>query len=109
MIFHASQIVGLIEIQSIDGAECVSALGAEGKNLGELLSWLSGGADCPPDGETDLAPSPATATSGPVNRLATLIGGGAERALVADLASLESDLADATVRLRLSLLAATAG
>jgi hypothetical protein len=107
MIFQASQIVGLIEIETASdaGSECLVALGREEQSLGELLAWLTGPMDRPLAG--DDAAEPAVA-AGPTNRLAGRVATSAVSLLNADLEKLETDLVDAATQFRLKLTAIAA-
>jgi hypothetical protein len=107
MIFSASQIVGLIEIETASnaGSECLVPLGREEQSLGELLAWLTGTMARPLVG--DDAADPAAA-AGPTNRLAGRIAAGPVSLLNADLEQLETDLVDAAAQFRLRLTAIAA-
>ena len=104
MLFATSQIVGLIEIETLDSTRSgrLIALGHEEDSLAELLTWLTldAGPARPGDSADEL---PSTA---PVHRLSSLLHLAAE-CLPADLDQLRIDLADATARLRLRLAAAS--
>ena len=104
MIFSASQIVGLIEIETASdaGSEGLVALGREEQSLGELLAWLTRTMARPLVGD-DAAEQAAAA--GPTNRLAGLAAAGPVSLLAADLERLETDLVDAAAQFRLSLTA----
>ncbi len=104
MVFSASQIVGLIEIEtaSIAGSECLVALGLEEQSLADLLAWLTGAIARPAVGDA-AADRPSAA--GPVNRLAGLIAADSEPRLAADLTQLQTDLADAVAQFQLKLTA----
>ena len=108
MIFSASQIVGLIEIESPAGAESGSlvALGREELSVGELLAWLTGAIERPPMGDDSAVGTPA---AGPINRFAGLVGIEPAPLLAADLGQLETDLAAAMAQFRLKLTAFSAG
>ncbi|HEX4144017.1 MAG TPA: hypothetical protein VHY91_10820 [Pirellulales bacterium] len=100
MNFSASQIVGLIEIETSAGAgsECLVPLGREERSLAELLAWLTGPIARPLVGD-DAAEVAATPSS--ANRLAGLVAPGP--VLDADLVQLETDLVDAAAQFRLRL------
>jgi hypothetical protein len=102
MIFPASQIVGLIEIETADdaGSECLVALGCEEQSLGELLVWLTGTMARPTLGDDAVQSSAAT---GLTNRIAGLTATGPVSLLPADLERLATDLIDAAARFRQSL------
>ncbi|HEY1785026.1 MAG TPA: hypothetical protein VGG30_05725 [Pirellulales bacterium] len=106
MIFSASQIVGLIEIEteSGTGSECLIPLGHEEPSLGELLSWLTGPMARPL--VADHAAEPAV-TASPTNRLTGRAVAGPVALVNADLEQLETDLADAAAQFRLRLTAIT--
>jgi hypothetical protein len=107
MIFSASQIVGLIEIETATnaGLEGLVPLGREEQSLGELLAWLTGPMARPLVG--DDATDPAVA-AGPANRLAGWVAAGPVSLLNADLEQLETDLVDAAAQFRLRLTASAA-
>jgi hypothetical protein len=105
MLFAPSQIVGLIEIETLDSVRpgCLVAMGHEDESLSELLAWLThdAGATRPSDSADPLPPAAA-----PVRRLSGLLHLAGE-CLPADLEQLRIDLADATAHLRLRLAAAS--
>jgi hypothetical protein len=107
MIFSASQIVGLIEIETTGNADSrgLVAVGREELSLAELLAWLTEPIARPLVG--DDAPEPAV-ESGPTNRLAGLIATGPVSLLNADLEQLKTDLVDAAAQFRLRLTAIAA-
>jgi len=104
MNFSASQIVGLIEIETASnaGSECLTPLGREEQSLADLLAWLTGPIARPIVGD-DTAPLAAAA--GPTNRLAGTLAQGSVSLINADLEQLETDLVDAAAKLRLRLTA----
>jgi hypothetical protein len=104
MNFSASQIVGLIEIEtaSLAGSECLVPLGREEQSLAELLAWLTGSIAMPVVGD-DAAELAAAA--GTTNRLAGLVAHGPGSLLNADLEQLKTDLVDAAAQFRLRLTA----
>ncbi len=104
MIVSASHIVGLIEIETPNGAGSGSlvALGREELSVGELLAWLTGAMARPivgDDGAEESSPG------GPVNRFASRLAPESAFLLAADLNQLETELADATAQFRLRLTA----
>ena len=107
MNFSASQIVGLIEIETASdaGSECLVALGREEQSLGELLAWLTGTMARPRVGDDAAELAEA---AGPTNRLAGLVAAEPATLLAADLGRLETDLVDAAAQFRLSLMAIAA-
>jgi hypothetical protein len=102
MILPASQIVGLIEIETASNADSGSlvALGLEELSLGELLAWLTEPIARP---LVDADSAELAATVGPTNRLTGRIAAGPVSHLNADLRQLETDLVEAALQFRLRL------
>jgi hypothetical protein len=107
MIFSASQIVGLIEIETASnaGPESLVPLGRVEQSLGELLAWLTGPMARPVVGDDAAGPVVA---AGPTNRLAGWVATSPVSLLNADLQQLETDLVDAAAQFRLRLTAIAA-
>jgi hypothetical protein len=108
MIVSASQTVGLIEIETPNGAGSGSlvALGREELSVGELLAWLTGAMARPLVGD-DAAKG--SSPGGPINRFAGLLAPEPAFLLAADLNQLETELADAAAQFRLRLTAIESG
>jgi hypothetical protein len=104
MNFSASQIIGLIEIEtaSIGGSECLVPVGREEQSLAELLAWLTGSIAGPVVGDNVVE---LAAPAGATNRLAGLVAHGSGSLLNADLEQLATDLVDAAAQFRLRLTA----
>src|ERR1700678_2825627 len=102
MILSASQIVGLIEIETPGGAgsESLVPMGCEERSLAELLVWLARPMATPTIADDSAAR--------PTNRFAGLLAADPAPLLAADLDQLESDLVAAAAQLRLRLSAASA-
>jgi hypothetical protein len=101
MIIPSSQIVGLIEIETLSGAgsDCLVALGCEEESLGELLVWLTGQIASRVVGNESKETGPGA------NRLSGLLAAPQADCLPADLTQLQSDLAQEAAQFRLRLTA----
>jgi hypothetical protein len=106
MILSASQIIGLIEIETVEGelSESHAPLAGEERTLAELLAWLTGTAASFGDGDAGRA-----AAALGTNRVAGFLAPESEASLTADLARLAVELDHAAAQFRLQLAAISAG